>query len=74
MSTPGFRFVGRDIKADGTTERIELSSNNFALKKYTCPDGSRYVSVQPPSVKHSDFSPSARKTDVFAGFRSMFDK
>jgi hypothetical protein len=74
MSTPGFKFEGRDVKANGTAERIELNSNNFALKKYTCPDGSRYVSVQPPGIKHKDFSNSVGNIDIYVGFRSIFDK
>lgn len=73
MSTPGFKFVNRDVKADGTRERIELSDNNYALKKYTCPDGSTYSSVQSPRIQHNVYSPEAKSVDPMIGFRSTFN-
>jgi len=72
MPTPGFEFHKRCIKPDGTKERIEVSKNNYYLKKYTPPKGKSYSAVQGPKQSHADFLKAIKNADPYTGFRKLF--
>ena len=75
MATRGFKAKEEQpkVRPDGTKERVELSEQHGALKKYFDKEGRRkFTDVQAPGESHADFYARVKKKDVLAGFRALF--
>ena len=72
MPTPGFKYLTRVEKSDGTQERMEINSFGDVLKKYTMPDQTRFSDVQNAQESHQDFLNRINNTDALKGFRKLF--